>query len=185
MWGIFEVFADTMIVCSMTALVVLTSGVIDLQTGVAVTTIDATLVADAFNTVFSFGGIEFGKMFIALAIFLFALTTVLGWSHYGTKAVEYLAGKKAPSVVLGYRILFVLMILSGALMTSSLAWDISDTFNGLMMLPNLIGVVTLSPIVIRITRNYVERVLHGKDIAPLLTYAPQADEKVSQSAEKK
>ncbi len=185
MWGIFEVFADTMIVCSMTALVVLTSGVIDLQTGVAVTTSDATLVADAFNTVFSFGGIEFGKMFIALAIFLFALTTVLGWSHYGTKAVEYLAGKKAPSVVLGYRILFVLMILSGALMTSSLAWDISDTFNGLMMLPNLIGVVTLSPIVIRITRNYVERVLHGKDIAPLLTYAPQADEKVSQSAEKK
>ena len=91
MWGIFEVFADTMIVCTMTALVVLTSGVFNAKTGaVAEGLNDATLVGGAFNTVFSFGNI--GQKFIAIAMFLFAFTTVLGWSHYGSKAWEYLFG---------------------------------------------------------------------------------------------
>lgn len=90
-WGIFEVFADTIIVCTMTALVVLTSGVYDLTTGtVAEGVTDATMVAKAFNSVFSFGGI--GEKFVAVAMLLFAFTTVLGWSHYGAKSVEYLFG---------------------------------------------------------------------------------------------
>ena len=72
----------------------------------------------------------FGEKFVALAMLLFAFTTVLGWSQYGTKAVEYLFGEKATKI---YKVIFVVMILSGAVMTSSLAWDISDTFNGLMM----------------------------------------------------
>lgn len=173
MWGIFEVFADTMVVCTMTALVVLTSGVIDLETGVAVTSTDATLVAEAFNSVFKIGNIDIGKMFIAIAILLFALTTVLGWSHYGTKAVEYLAGKKAPIVTKIYNIVFVIMILSGALLTSSLAWDISDTFNGMMMIPNLIGVISLFPLVMKITQNYIDRKLKKKDIAPIYSYSPE------------
>jgi AGCS family alanine or glycine:cation symporter len=65
------------------------------------------------------------------------------------------------------------MIVSGALMTSSLAWDISDTFNGLMMMPNLVGVVALSPVVVKITRNYVNRKIKGKDEEPVLSYDPE------------
>ena len=166
LWGIFEVFADTMVVCTITALVVLTSGYIDLDTGLAVSGVDdATLVAKAFSNVFGVGG----EMFVAISLLLFAFTTVLGWSHYGSKSVEYLFGRFGIAASKVYRIIFVLMIMSGALMTSSLAWDISDTFNGLMMIPNLIGVVTLSPVVVTITRNYVERKIRGKGVTPVLS----------------
>ena len=176
LWGIFEVFADTIIVCTMTALVILTSGVIDLDKGVTEYG-DATLVAEAFNTIFKIGNIEYGRYFIAIAILLFAFTTVLGWSHYGTKAVEYLAGKSAPIVTKVYKVIFVLMILSGALMTSSIAWDISDTFNGLMMIPNLIGVVAMSPLVMKLTSNYVKRRIKGdKSVKPMLSYDPKIQE---------
>lgn len=164
MWGIFEVFADTMIVCTMTAIVVLSSGAIDLDTGLAVEgTKDATLVAQAFGNVFG----KPGEWFIAIAMLLFAFTTVLGWSHYGGKAVEYLFGTLGVKI---YKVIFVLLVVSGALMTSLLAWDISDTFNGLMMIPNLIGVITLSPIVVKIVRNYVDRKIKGKDVKPVLSY---------------
>lgn len=172
MWGIFEVFADTMVVCTMTALVILTSGVIDLDTGAIASGAgsDATLVASAFDTVFTFGSIHFGSMFIAVAILLFAFTTVLGWSHYGTKAFEYLFGTKA---TVYYKVFFVLMMISGAVLTSSIAWDISDTFNGLMMVPNLIGVITLSGLVTKITKNYIDRnIKNKKNIKPMLSFDP-------------
>ena len=172
LWGIFEVFADTIIVCTMTALVILTSGVIDLTTGAAKAETDATLVAEAFNTIFKAGNVEYGRYFVAIAILLFAFTTILGWSHYGTKAVEYLAGKKAPVVTKVYKFVFVIMILSGALMTSSIAWDISDTFNGMMMIPNLIGVLAMSPLVMKLTKNYVARRLKKQDVEPILSYDP-------------
>ena len=168
MWGIFEVFADTMVVCTMTALVVLTSGVHD-YTKAAAEGADATLVGDAFNSVFSWGNI--GSRFIAIAMFLFAFTTVLGWSHYGSKAWEYLFGAKSTFV---FKIIHIITIIFGAVMTSSLAWDISDTFNGLMMIPNLIGVVVLCPIVMKITSNYVKRKLKGEDVEPMISY----DEKI-------
>lgn len=169
MWGIFEVFADTMVVCTMTALVVLTSGVYDLNTGAIAAGLgsDATLVAAAFNSVFSVGGL--GEKFVAIAILLFAFTTVLGWNHYGTKAWEYLFGVGSVNV---YKVIHLVMILFGALLTSSLAWDISDTFNGLMMLPNLIGVISLSGLVSKITRNYLDR-QHGLDVPPMLSAFPQ------------
>ena len=112
---------------------------------------------------------RFGEGFVAVAILLFAFTTVLGWSHYGSKAAEYLFGITGAKV---YRVVFVLMIISGSLMTSSLAWDISDTFNALMMIPNLIGVLALSPIVMKITSNYVDRKIKGKDVDPMLSYDP-------------
>lgn len=166
MWGIFEVFADTFVVCTMTAVVVLSSGYIDLTTGLPVEGVDdATLVAKAFGNVFG----RPGEWFIAVAVLLFAFTTVLGWSHYGSKAVEYLFGLTATKV---YKIIFVLMIVSGALLKSSIAWDISDTFNGLMMIPNLIGVIALSPVVVKITRNYVDRRIKGKEVEPVLSYDP-------------
>ena len=169
MWGIFEVFADTMVVCTMTALVVLTSGVFNAKTGVIAEGLtDATLVGGAFNTVFPWGGI--GQKFIAIAMFLFAFTTVLGWSHYGSKAWEYLFGAKTTVV---FRIIHVITVIFGAVLTSSLAWDISDTFNGLMMIPNLIGVVVMIPLVIKITKNYVNRKIKGKDEEPVLSYDPE------------
>ena len=179
MWGIFEVFFDTFVVCTMTAIVVLSSGYIDLETGLAVAGVDdATLVARAFGTVFG----PLGEKFVALAMLLFAFTTVLGWSQYGTKAVEYLFGEKATKI---YKVIFVVMILSGAVMTSSLAWDISDTFNGLMMLPNLIGVVVLCPMVMKITKNYVNRKIKGIPEEPVLSHFPdiQAEAAASQTDE--
>ena len=163
MWGIFEVFFDTMIVCTMTALIALTSGAIDLQTGVPVAgTNDATLISQAFGNVYG----QVGQWFVAIAMLLFAFTTVLGWSQYGSKAVEYLFGEKGVKI---YKVIFVLMIVSGALMTSSLAWDISDTFNGLMMIPNLIGVIVLSGLVCKITKNYVDRHIRHLDVKPMLS----------------
>ena len=177
LWGIFEVFADTIIVCTMTALVVLTSGVIDVETGAIETTSDAVLVADAFDTLFKINEFEFGSMFVAIAILVFAFTTILGWSQYGSKAVEYLAGDYAPIATRIYKIIFVLLIMSGALMTSSIAWDISDTFNGMMMIPNLIGVIAMSPLVMKITNNYVERKIKGnKNVEPMLSYDPAVQE---------
>ncbi len=179
MWGIFEVFADTMIVCTMTALVVLTAGGLDggvfnVITGeIAEGYTDATLVGGAFNSVFSWGGI--GEKFIAVAMFLFAFTTVLGWSHYGSKAWEYLFGAKTTFI---FRIIHVCTVIFGAVLTSSFAWDISDTFNGLMMIPNLIGVLTLSPLVMKITSNYLRRVKKGEKIEPMYNFDPkvQAEE---------
>lgn len=179
MWGIFEVFADTMVVCTMTALVILTAGGLDggvfnVLTGeIAEGYTDATLVGGAFNSVFSWGGI--GEKFIAIAMFLFAFTTVLGWSHYGSKAWEYLFGAKTTII---FRIIHVCTVIFGAVLTSSLAWDISDTFNGLMMIPNLIGVVVLSPLVVKITVNYLRRERLGEDIEPMYNADPdiQAEE---------
>jgi len=174
MWGIFEVFADTMVVCTMTALVILTAGgleggVFNVVTGeIAAGYSDATLVGGAFNTVFPWFGI--GGKFVAIAMFLFAFTTVLGWSHYGSKAWEYLFGAKTTVI---FRIIHVCTVIFGAVLTSSLAWDISDTFNGLMMIPNLIGVLTLSPLVVKITHNYLRRTRKGEDIEPMYNVNPE------------
>ncbi len=166
MWGIFEVFADTMVVCTLTAFAVLSSGLVDLQTGKVLTSAeDSALVGEAFAQVFGAAG----PMFIAIAILLFAFTTVLGWSHYGTKACEYLFGTKSTIV---YRVLFVGFIVVGATMDLGLAWDLSDTFNGLMAIPNLIGVIALSPLVCKITQNYVGRVLKGSKEKPMLSAFP-------------
>ena len=167
MWGIFEVFADTLVVCTLTAMAVLTSGLVDLDTGTVLTSMENTaMVAEAFSLHFG----SFGGAFIAIAILLFAFSTVLGWSHYGTKAFEYLFGTRATIV---YKILFVLFIIVGATMQLDLAWDLSDTFNGLMAIPNLIGVVALSGLVRKITRNYIDRRFCGENIEPM--YSAFAD----------
>ena len=166
MWGIFEVFADTIVVCTLTALTVLTSGLVDLDTGaLLVQSQGSALVGQAFATVFGAGG----PILIALAIFLFAFSTLLCWSHYGATAFAYLFGTRAVNL---YKLVFVAFIAIGATMDLSLAWDLSDTFNGLMALPNLVGLVLLSPVVVRITRNYIARNLQGQDIEPMLSADP-------------
>ena len=164
MWGIFEVFADTIVVCTLTALSVLSSGFIDLETGKVVDSVTNTgsLVGQAFGATFG----QIGTGFVAIALLLFAFSTVLGWSHYGTKAFEYLFGTKSTII---YKVIFVLAVFGGAVMGENLAWDLSDTFNGLMMIPNLIGVLVLSPLVYKCTKNYCDRHLYHKDIEPMLS----------------
>jgi AGCS family alanine or glycine:cation symporter len=172
------VFFDTMIVCTMTAIVVLSSGYIDLATGnpTVANLDDSTLVSRVFGDNFGVAG----EWFVAIAMLLFAFTTVLGWSQYGSKAVEYLFGTKGVKV---YKVIFVLMIVSGAIMTSSLAWDISDTFNGFMMVPNLIGVVALFPLVMKITKNYIARKIKGEEVASMLSYDPEIQKEMEQKEE--
>ncbi|MBO6260384.1 MAG: sodium:alanine symporter family protein [Lachnospiraceae bacterium] len=178
MWGIAEVFLDTIVICTMTAIVVLNSGAIDLNTGLAAEGVnDATLVAQAFGS--NFGMI--GEWFVVVAVTLFAFTTVMGWSYYGAKVTEYLFGVKAAKI---YRFIFVGLIIFGAVMESNLAWDISDTFNGLMMIPNLIGLLVQAPLIIKLTRNYADRRIKGNDVEPMLSYDPDIQKEAVRMVQK-
>ena len=173
MWGIFEVFFDTFVVCTMTAIVVLSTGYVDLATGAPVAGVSGdTLVSEAFGKIFGAPG----TWFIAVAMLFFAFTTVLGWSQYGTKAVEYLFGRTGVKI---YKVIFVVMIVSGAVMDGGLAWDLSDTFNGLMMIPNLIGVLALLPLVLKITNNYIDRKIKKLDVAPMLSYDAEIEKEMT------
>ncbi len=172
MWGIFEVFADTIIVCTLTAFSVLSSGLVDLETGVTLESYNGIALnkANIVSTVFSMHFGKVGAGFVAVAVMLFAFSTVLGWSHYGTKACEFLFTEKYTIV---YRVIFVIAIFGGAVMGDNLAWELADTFNGMMMIPNLIGVLVLSPEVYKITKNYVNRALKGKSEKPMLSAIPE------------
>ncbi len=169
LWGIFEVFADTIIVCTCTALVILTSGVVNMETGASVS--GATklgLATEAFTKAFG----PVGGIFLAVAVCLFAFTTILGWSYYGTKSWEYLFGTKSTLI---YKIIFISMVAVSATINVSLAIDLSDTFNGLMAIPNLIGVVCLSGLVVRITKNYVSRIIKKDqpNLEPMYSAIPE------------
>ena len=169
MWGIFEVFFDTLIVCTLTAFTILSSGLVDLQTGEILTaSTGASLVSEALST--GLGSLAGG--FVAIAICLFAFSTVLGWSFYGSKSCEYLFGTKATYV---YKIIFILCIVFGATMSFDLAWAIADTLNALMAIPNLIGVLALSGTVFAITKNYTERKITKTNTAaePMLSFDPE------------
>ncbi|MBP1548632.1 MAG: sodium:alanine symporter family protein [Oscillospiraceae bacterium] len=129
--------------------------------------------------------LRFGKAagrILAVAILLFAFSTVLGWSFYGTKALEYLFGAKA---ITAYKIIFIPFIVIGCTLDLSLAWDIADTLNGLMAIPNLIGVLLLSPIVVRITCNYINRNIRKVDKAPYPMLSAYADIQAEQEAKLK
>lgn len=160
MWGMFEVFFDTIVMCTLTALVVLMPGTTGAQ--------GATLVAKAFAEN-GFGA--YGSAFIAVSILFFAFSTCLGWFYYGAKCVEYLFSKRAIGI---YRILFIICMLFGATADIKLVWDIADNFNALMAIPNLIGVLAQSGLVMRILKNYmIRKVLKTAPAAPpLLSFHP-------------
>lgn len=129
--------------------------------------------------------LRFGKAtgrILAVAILLFAFSTVLGWSFYGTKALEYLLGNKAVTV---YKLIFIPFIVIGCTLDLGLAWDIADTLNGLMAIPNLIGVLLLSPIVIRITCNYINRNIKKVDNPPYPMLSAYADIQAEQESKLK
>ncbi|MBQ3256834.1 MAG: sodium:alanine symporter family protein [Oscillospiraceae bacterium] len=144
LYGIFEVFMDTIVICTMSGLTLLVSG-IDLNYGTKGTT---ALNAQALGTVF---GDEIGALIIAVGISLFALSTVLSWGLYGTRCCEYLFGTKFNKV---YQAIFVVVCVVGATMDLGLAWDIADTLNGLMAIPNLIALLGLSGVVVSLTKEY-------------------------------
>jgi AGCS family alanine or glycine:cation symporter len=150
LYGIFEVFMDTIVICTLTALVVLCSGAADGQWGVKEAASASTTIA-GFSTVF---GAKFGSTFLALALLLFATSTILGWALYGSRCMEYLFGTK---VLLPYQLAFVVVIVIGATADLKLVWDISDTLNGLMAFPNLIGLLLLSPVVIKMTKEFFSK----------------------------
>lgn len=145
MWGIFQVFVDTILVCSITALCILTSGVTPEDKN------GAMLSVQAFSS--TFGG--FGEKFVAISISLFAFATIVGWSYYGERCVEYLSSRKN---ILIYKAVYILFVMFGSVMQLDLVWGISDTFNGLMAFPNLIALVLLSGEVVRTARTYLGRI---------------------------
>ncbi len=158
LWGIFEVFFDTIVICTLTALAVLTTGAHTVSglEGVRVTMF-------AFESVFG----RFGGYIVTIGLVLFAFSTLLGWSVYGCRVAEYLGGKRFKTV---YKFIFLVVVFIGSVSSVQLVWDLSDTFNGLMALPNLIGVLFLSPLVFKITNNYKRRVWKHENISPLLSY---------------
>lgn len=142
LFGVFEVFVDTLLICTMTALVILTTGA--LETG----SDGAALTAAAYGSVFGEGA---GKVFVASGILLFAYATVISWSLYGQKCFEYLFGRRR---VVIYQAIYVLCIVPGAMIELRTIWEFADTLNGLMAIPNLIAILALSPVVYRVTRDY-------------------------------
>ena len=144
LYGIFEVFADTIVICSLTGLTIILSGV-DINFGVKP---GSELITAAFATVF--GG-KFASLFVAIALMLFAFSTILGWSLYGSRCVEYLFGLKASKV---YQCLFIPMIVVGATTSLDVVWDVADTFNGLMAIPNFIALFALSGTVAKLVKEY-------------------------------
>lgn len=144
LYGIFEVFVDTIVICSLTALTIICSGV-NIEFG---TRPGSEVITAALATVF---GDKFAALFIAIALMLFAFSTVLGWSLYGTRCVQYLFGHKAVRV---FQVIFIVVVIVGCVSPLSFVWDVADTFNGLMAIPNFIGLFALSGVVAAETKKY-------------------------------
>ena len=145
-YGIFEVFMDTIVICTMTAFVVLLGvGVHHIEYG---KDMGATLAIRGFESVF--GG-RLPGVAIAVCLTLFSLSTILTWALYGTRCIEYLLGSKAAKL---YQIVFCLFACVAGTLKFSLAWEIADTLNGLMAIPNLVAIALLSPVVIELAREY-------------------------------
>jgi AGCS family alanine or glycine:cation symporter len=145
-----QTFIDTIVVCTMTGLALILTGAWDSgKTGAELTTY-------AFQS-----GFSGGQYVVTIGLMLFAYSTILGWCYYGEKSVEYLFGTVA---VKPYRYLFVLVVGLGAVAKLDFVWSLSDTFNGLMAIPNLIGLLALSPVIVRETRSFFNQ--SGETKAP-------------------
>lgn len=182
LWGVFEVFFDTFIICTLTALMFITSNY-DMLTETPAAQLaaldDSTMALSMFTD--SFG--TFGTVAFCIILPLFAFTTIMAWAYYGEKACEFCfkwcKSRKTRNVcVLVFKILFILFIIVAAVISGTLVWDIDDTFNGLMAFPNLIALVLLSGKVAQITKNYYKR-KKGAKIEPMLSAYPELNEQFS------
>ena len=142
-FGIFEVFVDTIIICTMTALVILCSGV-PVNYGEAA---GAELTISGFTAVYG----NWVSVFTAVAMCCFAFSTIIGWGLYGTRCIEFLFGSRSNKP---FMVLYSLTAIVGATMNLGLMWSIAETFNGLMVIPNLIAVFLLSGVVVKMTKEY-------------------------------
>ncbi len=140
-----QTFIDTIVVCSMTGFVILVTGSWKLE-GVN----GASLTSVAFSNAL---GKHAGSFIVALGLILFAYSTILGWSYYGEKAIEYLLGAKA---IKPYRVVFVILVLVGSILKIDVVWTLADIFNGLMAVPNLIALLGLSGVIVKVTKDYFE-----------------------------
>ena len=143
LYGIFEVFMDTIVVCTMTALVLLLSGV-TMPYGQAA---GAELTISGFTSVYG----NWVSIFTAIAMCCFAFSTIVGWGLYGARCAEFVFGSK---ILLPFNIAYALVSIVGAVVDLGLIWGISDTFNGFMIVPNLIGVFLLSPVVLKLVKEH-------------------------------
>ena len=145
LYGIFEVFVDTILVCTTTGLVILTTGV--WQSG----STGAALAGQAFST-----GLPgtWGSIVVTTSLVLFAFSTVIGWSYYGETGIVYLFGARA---ALPYRLLWLVFIYLGAIGSLQLVWNVADTLNGMMALPNLLSVLASIPLLLRLMREFFDR----------------------------
>lgn len=149
-YGIFEVFMDTIVICSLTAVTVLCG----VERGVEITwgqDAGAELVSASFATVF---GSQASALIVALGIGLFALSTILSWSLYGSRCCEFVLGAKA---VKPYQIVFIAAVVVGAILKLDLVWNLADALNGFMAIPNLIALLGLSGVVIKLTKDYFSK----------------------------
>lgn len=142
-FGIFEVFVDTIIICTMTALVILCSGV-SVNYGEAA---GAELTISGFTAVYG----SWVSIFTVVAMCCFAFSTIIGWGLYGTRCIEFLFGSRSN---MPFMVLYSLTAIVGATMNLGLMWSIAETFNGLMVIPNLIAVFLLSGVVVKMTKEY-------------------------------
>ena len=143
MFGIFEVFMDTIVICTMTALIVLLSGV-NIPYGQAA---GAELTISGFTSVYG----NWVSIFTAVAMCCFAFSTIIGWGLYGARCAEFLLGSK---ILLPFNIAYSLVSIVGATVDLGLIWGISDTFNGFMTVPNLIAVFLLTPALLKLTKEH-------------------------------
>ena len=150
-FGIFEVFVDTIVICTLTALVILCSGV-PVGYGDAA---GAELTILGFTSTYG----SWVSIFTAIAMCCFAFSTIIGWGLYGTRCVEFLLGTRANRP---FMILYALVAIVGATMELGLMWNIAETFNGLMVIPNLIAVFLMSGVVVRLVKEYFDR--EGKNV---------------------
>ncbi len=149
-WGVFEVFVDTIVVCTITALCLLVTGVVGTPDGEGGLLTGAALTIRAFSH--GLGG--YAGAFVSVSIALFAFTSILGWYHYGERSYSYLFGNRGRSV---YKIIYLAAAFAGCLLHLEIVWNVSDVFNGLMAVPNLIGVLLLSGQVFSMTRRFLRR----------------------------
>ena len=152
LYGIFEVFMDTIVICTLTALTVLCG----VENGVAISwgqSAGTELIIASFSQVF---GNQIGSLIVAVGICLFALSTILSWSLYGSRSFEFLMGHKLTIV---YQVLFVFVIIIGATLDLELVWNIADTLNGFMAIPNLVALLGLSGVVIKLTKDHFAKAL--------------------------
>ena len=147
MWGVFEVF-NTLIICLLTGLVIISS---DLYLYGNTAADGAVLTSLAFKEAIGI----IGEIVITISSILFAFSTIIGWSYYGETCLGYLT-KRNKIVIMSYKIIFIIIIVIGATSDLKSVWAIADTFNGLMAIPNLIGVILLSPIVITMVKKYIK-----------------------------